>query len=75
MVRGFPWVLFFKANKIYKYEGDLDKNALLEYLSADNYLDSKVQVADLQDFAAKITGVYSLIGKLMKMGYDFLEAC
>ena len=56
MVESFPFMLFFKDNKVYRYIGDIDFNSLLEFLSADNYLDAKVYFEDLQDFYEKNTG-------------------
>ena len=52
MVDKFPFVLFFKDNKIYRYEGNLDVSSLLEFLSADNYLEAKITVSDLQEYTA-----------------------
>lgn len=73
MVDTFPFVIFFKDNKIYRYEGTLDLNSFLDFLSADNYKDSKVQIHDLKDFTESTLGTHSIFHKIIRLFYDFIE--
>lgn len=50
-IEQLPFILYFKENKIYRYEGSLKLNDLLHYLSADNFKEALVFHEDLQEFA------------------------
>ena len=71
----FPFVLFFKNNKIYRYKGSLELNETLNFLSGDNFMESEVGVENLQNFYLDVTGQNSLITKLHMSGMDFLKWC
>ncbi len=43
----FPFVLFFKNNKIYRYKGSLELNETLNYLSGDNFMESEIIAENL----------------------------
>ena len=47
-VDGFPFILYFAENKVFKYssEGGLETKDFLEYLSADNFRESRVVIED-----------------------------
>jgi len=48
-IESYPFVLFFKDNVIYRYLGGLDTEALLKYLSGDNFKDTKLASVYAQD--------------------------
>ena len=77
-IQDFPFVLFFKEGKIYKYKGDLNQDELLKYLSGDNYLDkdkSDVYHENLIDFVSYMEGTSSLKSFMIKIGTQFTSWC
>mmetsp|Transcript_29685 Transcript_29685/g.22039 ORF Transcript_29685/g.22039 Transcript_29685/m.22039 type:complete len:94 (-) Transcript_29685:368-649(-) len=43
----FPTVLFFKDNMIFSYNGEVDLQSLLNFLSGNNYVEAEVFRKDL----------------------------
>jgi thioredoxin-related protein len=48
-IESYPFILFFKDTSIYRYTGGLETEALLKYLSGDNYKDTKLASVYSQD--------------------------
>ncbi|CDW76595.1 protein disulfide isomerase [Stylonychia lemnae] len=69
----FPFLLLFKNNKIYKYKGGLEFNELLNFLSADNYKEAEIYSENTQDLFLQVSGEYSLSGKVIRLGQDFIS--
>jgi len=72
----FPFILFVKENKIYRYKGSLAIEDLLKYLSADNYITDKnstIQTENLKDLVAMIEGSSDLYSRLMRYGADLTK--
>ena len=74
-IRKFPFVLFFKENKIYKYEGGLALTDLLEYLSADNFKNAPVYHENLEDFVGEMLGTLSWKTKAVRLFFDTIYWC
>ena len=54
-IDSYPFLLFFKDNFIYRYQGGLSSEALLTYLSGDNFKDTKLATVynnDMQDYVS-----------------------
>eukprot|EP00347_Sterkiella_histriomuscorum_P007971 403346863 len=68
----FPFTIFFKNNKIYRYKGDYEVADLLEFLSADNFMKAEIYHDNIQDYYNEITGNDSILSKIVRISKDFL---
>jgi hypothetical protein len=73
--QGFPFLLLFKENKIYRYTGGLELNETLDFLSGENFVDADVYDSNLMNFYLDKSGQNSLFAKLHLWGVSALKWC
>lgn len=74
----FPFILFFKDDKIYRYTGRLEIEHLLKYLSADNYLNSPhshIFEENFRELLSVIDGSSDIINRLWRSASDLSKWC
>ena len=77
-IESYPFILYFKDNTIYRYNGGLSTEALLKYLSVENFKDPKlasVYTADMRDYVSQLDGSHDLGSKLRRMASDGNKWC
>jgi hypothetical protein len=77
-IESYPFILYFKDNTIYRYNGGLTTEALLKYLSVENFKDPKlasVYTADMRDYVSQLDGSHDLGSKLRRMASDGNKWC
>jgi len=77
-IESYPFILFFKGNMIYRYTGALTTEALLKYLSGDNYKNTTLAseyTNDMQGYVAQLDGSHDLISRLKRTANELTKWC